>query len=52
MTQKQLEKYINELWDKYGHPDKHGYRDWMGPDGFHDAIREALQRFNVDLKKH
>lgn len=49
MNQKQLEKYMDGLWDKHAHPDHHGYRDWMSPDGFHNAVREALQDFGVDV---
>lgn len=50
MTQAQLEKYLDVLWEKHGHPDRHGYKDDMHPAGFHDAAREMLQDFGVDLK--
>lgn len=43
MTEAQLQKYIDDLWEKHGHPDKHGYKDWMSPNGFADAVKQVLK---------
>jgi hypothetical protein len=51
MTQKQLEKYLEKLWEKHGHPDRHGYKDFMYQDEFNAAVREALQDCGVDVAK-
>lgn len=50
MTQKQLERYMDDLWERHGHPDKHGYVDDMHQPGFHSALREAIEFFGVDLQ--
>jgi len=50
MTQTQFKKYVEALWMKHGSPDKHGYVDLMRDDGFEAALREALERFGVDVK--
>jgi hypothetical protein len=47
VTQKQLERYLAGLWEKYGHADKHGYKDWMSQEGFNGAVREALQKLGA-----
>lgn len=52
MTQKELEKYLADVWEKYAHPDSHGYKDFMYPGGFNDAVREVLQEFGVDVAAH
>ena len=43
MRQRELERLLDDLWEKYGHPDKHGYKDWMASDQFKAAARELLQ---------
>lgn len=47
MNQKQLERHLDSLWENYSTPDNHGYRDHIGERGFRDAVREALQLFDV-----
>lgn len=31
------------LWEKYAHPDRHGYKDFMSPGGFEAAVEEVLR---------
>lgn len=37
-----MNKLAQTLWEKFAHPDRHGYKDWMAPDKFEEAIEEAL----------
>jgi hypothetical protein len=42
---------VDELWEKHGHPDRHGYRDFMHPDGFEAACEELRDRLEADAAK-
>jgi hypothetical protein len=38
-----VSKLSDRLWEKHAHPDRHGYKDWMSPEGFEAALAEALK---------
>ena len=44
MSEEEISKLTEEMWNKYAQEDKHGYRDWMHENGFSAAVEEIVRR--------
>lgn len=44
MNKREFSKLVEELWERYASPDRHGYKDLMREDSFAAAIKEAVER--------
>lgn len=51
MNEQEYAKFSEALWEKFAHPDKHGYKDWMGRDAFLEACDALKKRVEMERKK-